>query len=223
MTQWALRGFGPECWGLVSLPLFAMVFFLQHYFARWDQRKREARARTGGEATLESESLRFAWPFSVVQCGLAAVLLAVTFWTRFDGGDASPAWLGVTLSIYSGYFLFLSLFRKQPSLVYVAGALAALAALFGLEPSGGSLSCLLLAGLAVLTGSSACVGQWRGLKEAWRTPLADLSISIAAMIVVMVFSRHMMGPTPYRWHRVGWFDGLALLGSMVAFVACALQ
>ncbi len=169
------------------------------------------------------DALRFATPFRVVQWGLATALFAITLWTHFYPGDIAPAWLGVTFATYSGFFLLMSFARQQPVLIYLAGVLAGLAALLGLDPPGGPLSTLVLSGLGAIAGTLACLGERRGLKLAWRTPLTDVSMFAALLVIGLAFSRHLVGSDPYRFHAVGFLDGFALVGAMLACVACALQ
>ncbi len=223
VTQWLLRAYGPECWGLASLPLFAGIALLDHYFGNWDERKQHARERHWIADDETVNALRFATPLRIVQWGLAAVLFGVTGWTRFYPGDISPSWLGVTFAIYSGFFLLMSFARQQPSLIYLAGGLAGLAASFGLAPPAGPVSTVVLAGVGVVAGVLACLGERRGLKLSWRTPLTDISMLSAVLVIGLVFSRHIIGSDPYRFHAVGLLDGLALAGSMLACVACGLQ
>lgn len=70
VTQWSLRAFGPESWGLASLPLFAGIAFLDHYFSNWDKRKQRSKDRHGIADDETVNALRFATPLRLVQwCG----------------------------------------------------------------------------------------------------------------------------------------------------------
>ncbi len=113
--------------------------------------------------------------------------------------------------------------RQQPLLVYVAGVLAGLAALLGIEPPAGPVSTVVLSGIAAITGILACVGERRGLKVSWRTPLTDVSLVSAVVVTALAFSRHIVGDDPYRFHAVALIDGVALAGAIIAFVGCSLQ
>ena len=147
----------------------------------------------------------------------------VTFWTHFYVGGTASSWLGVTFAVYSGFFLLMSFARQQPALIYLSGGLAGLAASLGLDPPGGPDSTVVLAGVGLVSGVLACLGERRRLKLSWRTPLTDISMVAAVLVVGFVFSRHIFGSDPYRFHGVGFLDGLALSGAMLAFVACSLQ
>jgi hypothetical protein len=223
VTQWAVRAAGPAIWGLASLPLFAGIAYLEHYFSRWDAKKRLARERNGIVSDGPADSLRFATPFRLVHWGLAAALLAVTFWTRFFQGDVPAAWLGVTFFAYSGFFLLTSFLRQQPALVYLVGLLGGLAGLLGLVPSGGPLSTVVLASIGLTAGLLSWLGNYRGVKIQWRTPLADVSLVSAMLVIALVFSRHLLGLQPYRFHAVSILDAMALIGAMLACVCCGLQ
>ncbi|WP_145219254.1 hypothetical protein [Planctomycetes bacterium TBK1r] len=227
VTQWVLQAFGPESWGLASLPLFAGITLLDHYFSHWDQRKRESdeRRSIAGERSLDTmlESLRFATPFRIVQWGLAAALFGVTFWTHFYTPAVAPVWLGVTFAVYCVFFLLTSFVRRQPTLIYLAGGLAGLAAFFGVAPAGGPVATVVLAGIGSVAGLMAWAGERRGLKLCWRTPLVDVSMLASVCVIGLVFSRHIFGANPYHFHAVGMLDGIALAGSMLGCIACALQ
>ncbi|WP_372896567.1 hypothetical protein, partial [Stieleria sp.] len=227
VTQWVLQAFGPESWGLASLPLFAGITLLDHYFSHWDQRKRESdeRRSIAGERSLDTmlESLRFATPFRIVQWGLAAALFGVTFWTHFYTPAVAPVWLGVTFAVYCVFFLLTSFVRRQPTLIYLAGGLAGLAAFFGVAPAGGPVATVVLAGIGSVAGLMAWAGERRGLKLCWRTPLVDVSMLASVCVIGLVFSRHIFGANPYHFHAVGMLDGIALVGSMLGCIACALQ
>ncbi|QDV46061.1 hypothetical protein Enr13x_59650 [Stieleria neptunia] len=227
VTQWVLQAFGPESWGLASLPLFAGITLLDHYFSHWDQRKRDAdqwRIVAGERSSMASiEALRFATPFRIVQWGLAAALFGVTFWTHFYTPDVGPNWLGVTFAVYGVFFSLTAFVRRQPSLVYLAGGLAGLAAFFGVAPAGGPVATVVLAGIGSFAGLLAWVGERRGLIRCWRTPLADVSMVASVLVIGLVFSRHIIGADPYHFHAVGVLDAIALAGSMLGCIACAVQ
>ncbi len=160
VTQWLVDAFGPASWGLASLPLFAFVASLDHYFAKWDERKRKANAAALPEQTLLESPLRFAIPFRYVGAGLALALLGISLWTRSSdlaGGAAN--WLGLTFAVYACFFLVTAILRRKPTLVYVAGLLAGLAALLGVDVAGGPVAVSLLGALAAGWGGADLVGR----------------------------------------------------------------
>ncbi len=222
-TQWAIQSYGPASWGLASLPLFAGIAALDHYFANWDQRKRKSSARAEPQQPA-ALSLRFAMPFRFIEVGLGVTLLCITLWTRLsDLPGSSVSWLVATFGVYACFFLGMAILRKEASLVYVSGLLAGLAALLGLESLGGPMSVALLGGLALGWGTLAFVGENRGLKLPWRTPLADCCLLSAILVTVIVLSRHFLGEHPYYFQAVGFLDALALGFAALAYGLAAHQ
>ncbi|KAA5542093.1 hypothetical protein FYK55_14890 [Roseiconus nitratireducens] len=217
VTQWAIRAWGAECWGIASLPLFTGLVALDHYFSDWDRRKREVSGHIADE-----DAIRFATPFRWVGIGLAIALCAVTLWTRFyTTPGASPAWLFWTFVVYALFFQGLAVFRRTPALLYVGSFLGLMAALFGIEPLGSGASTLLIAFLSVGWAATAIAGQRRGMKLSWCTPLSDSALIAAIVTTVIVFSKHLLGEAPYEFQRVGPFDAAALVAAAGAFLGTA--
>ncbi len=223
VTQWVTQSYGPGSWGLASLPLFVGFASLDHYFAKWDQRK-QAAASVSQTDSSASGSLRFATPFRLVGIGLAVALFGIALRTRFsDVPGGSPSWLAVTFAIYTLFFLAFAVLRNEAKLVYVSGLLAGLAALMGVEVVGGGMSVALLGGLAATGSAIAMVGEWKGLKICWRTPLTDCVFLSAILVTVTVFTRHFIGDHPYHFQGVGLLDGIALGCAAFAFLVSAYQ
>ena len=224
VTQWVIQAFGPASWGLASLPLFAGLALLDRYFTYWDQRKLKSKERDEGEQPQAGISLRFATPFRLVAVGLAIALLCITLWTRLsDMAGGFDHWLSATFVVYACFFLGMAITRKEPLLVYLSGLLAALAALLGLESTGGPMSVALLSSLSLVWAGLAYFAERTRLQLEWRTPLADCSLLSAIAVTVIVFSRHLLGPHAYHFRAVEFLDCVALGVAAIAFVVCAQQ
>jgi hypothetical protein len=87
VSQWVIRSWGVESWALASLPLFAGLMGLDHYFAHWDQRKRSASGEADSEAQAEVPKRRRPIRF-VLPC-------------RFDGSER--CWRSHSLRSRSGH------------------------------------------------------------------------------------------------------------------------
>ncbi|MCR9296285.1 MAG: hypothetical protein NXI32_26540, partial [bacterium] len=226
-TQWAIRWWGVESWGLATLPLLFAMAGLYRYFSHWDERKRRSRNEgqsDQGTSRVQEESLRFVLPFQVVYGLLGIGLLSVTLWARLAPGQlTSPLWAGATFGIYAIYFYGEAFFRRDVKLIYAAGLLAILAALLGFERPGFAESVITLGFLAFAWGMIALAGERLGLKRAWRTAMIDGSFVAAFMVVGLVFLRHLGTNQPYYFAAVSWQDGLACLCAAGAFAACAHQ
>jgi hypothetical protein len=217
VSQWVIRSWGMESWALASLPLFAGLMKLDHYFARWDQRKRSASGEGDAKFDAESETadnLRFAMPFRWVGATLAISLFVISLWARFFGtASGSPMWLGVTFTIYSLYFVAIALFRREPRLIYVSGLLAGLVTLFGISAVHGESATSLLAVMAAASAAMVLLGERVGLKLSWKTPLTDCALLGAILVTLLVLWRQF--PVEGR----GFFPGTNLLDTIA--LACA--
>lgn len=219
VTQWVIGEFGPASWGLASLPLFAGLVALAHYFAKWDDRRRAS--SDDGDSDLAT--LRVSMPFRLVGIGMAIALLGVTLWTRFaEAVPVSPSWLAATFGVYSLFFLVVSVKYRRANLLYASGLLTALAGFLGVGVVGGDLATAAAGLLAVGWSSAAWFGTRIRLKSEWRTPLADNGLIIAVVSVAMVVSRHLIGDRPYLFQLVALADGISLLGASSALLLSAL-
>lgn len=231
VSQWVIGSWGVESWGLASLPLFAGLIGLDHYFAYWDQRKRsrsgDADAESGGDADGEAEAtdtLRFAMPFRWVGTMLAVALFAITLWARFiSTGPVSPTWLGATFIIYAFFFVALALFRREPRLIYASGLLAGLAVLLGTSVVGGELATSLLALIAAAFSATAVWGGRVGLKLSWKTPLTDCALLGAIVVTLLVLGRQLPADGRFYLQVASPLDAIALAIAAFAYLATAHQ
>lgn len=229
VSQWVIRWWGLESWALASLPLFAGLMGLDHYFAYWDQRKRSASGDADAEAITPAEAeaadtLRFAMPFQWVAGLLAISLFAITLWSRFLAtGPVSPTWLVATFTIYALFFVASALFRREPRLIYASGLLAGLAALLSTSAVGDELATSMLAVIAAACSATAVLGARVGLKISWRTPLIDCALLGAIVVTLLVLWRQLPVDGRYYLQVARPLDAVALACATFAYLATALQ
>lgn len=221
VSQWVIRWWGVESWALASLPLFAGLVGLDHYFAHWDQRKRSASGEAGAEA-VAVDTLRFAMPFRWVATLLAISLFAITLWARFLAtGPVSPTWLVATFAIYALFFVALALFRREPRLIYASVMLAGLAALLSTSEIGGELATSMLAVIAAACAATAVLGARVGLKISWWTPLTDCALLGAIVVTLLVLWRQLPVDGRYYLQLASLRDAIALACATFAYLATA--
>ena len=221
VTQWVTDIFGPAAWGVASLPLFAGLVGLDHYFAAWDRRKHKT-AETLAASEVPAETLRFALPFRIIGIAMAIALFSVTLWTRFQSGpDPSGIWLAVTFALYAAFFVVLAIACKRAKMIYLSGLLVVLAALLGGDQALNDASMAIAGVLGTGWSILAWMSSRNGFKQHWRVPIADIGFLSALIVTAIVTAKHAFGDPPFHFTVVNPWNAVALGSAFISFLIAA--